>query len=100
MKQLPAVALKGFSYVDVSLYGLYLPVTFGGRAGSDVNASHVFLQGVLASIPLVGDMTHEGGARASARCEEHILCSVAISALAELRSPKLPEWKPGGLGLS
>lgn len=79
MKQLPAVALKGFSYVDVSLCGLYLPVTFGGRAGSDVNASHVFLQGVLASIPLVGDMTHEGGARASARCEEHVLSAQWLS---------------------
>ena len=79
MKQLPAVALKGFSYVDVFLCGLYLPVTFGGRAGSDVNASHVFLQGVLASIPLVGDMTHEGGARASARCEEHVLSAQWLS---------------------
>ena len=101
MKQLLAVSLKGFSYVDVSLYGLYLPMAFGGRAGFDVNASHVFLQGVSASTPLVGDLTHEGGARAYARCEVALpFCSLAICALSKLRSPKLPERKPGGLGLS
>ena len=58
---------------------LYLPTAFDGRAGFDENASHVFLQGVLASMPLVGDMTHEGGARGYARCEVALpLCSVAI----------------------
>lgn len=34
---------------------------------------------VSASIPLVGDMNHEGGARAYARCEEHFLSAQWLS---------------------
>ena len=53
MKQLLAVSLKGFSYVDVSLYGLYLPMAFGGRAGFDVNTSDIYPQDMLLGITLV-----------------------------------------------
>ena len=52
---------------------------FGGRAGFDVDASHVFPQNVLAAITLVS-----GGAgdRAGLGCEARILLwSVAITAL-------------------
>ena len=37
---------------------------FGERAGFDMNTVHVFPQGVLTGIILVGHGTGEGGARA------------------------------------
>ena len=37
---------------------------FGERAGFDMNTVHVFPQGVLTGITLVGYGTGEGGARA------------------------------------
>lgn len=41
--------------------------SFGGRAGFDVDAGYVFLQGVLAAIALVRDGARDGGAGAGAR---------------------------------
>ena len=46
--------LKGCSYVGISLCRLCVPSVSDGGAGFDVDASHVFPQGVLAAITLVG----------------------------------------------
>ena len=49
---------------------LYIVCTFfGGRAGSDINTGHIFLQRVLAAITLMGGGAGDGGARAGVRCE-------------------------------
>ena len=73
--------------MEASLYNLHVPSTFGGRAGFDVNASHIFPEGVLAAIPLAGGRAGEGGARAGARCEPGLpLCSVATTVLSGVRS--------------
>ena len=60
MKQLPIVILKECSYVGASLCRLCVPKTFGGRAGSDVDTSHIFPQGVLATVILLGDVAGDG----------------------------------------
>ena len=39
--------------MGASLYRLYVPSAFGGRAGLDVDTSHDFLQGVLTVFSLV-----------------------------------------------
>ena len=39
-----------------------MPSDFGGRPGSEVSMSHVFPQGVLVAITLVGVRTGDGGA--------------------------------------
>ena len=72
------------------------PVPFGGRAGYNRDASHVFPQGVLTAIILVGGGAGNGGVRAAARFKAIIpLCSVAISTLSGAGSdPKLLEQKP------
>ena len=44
-----------------SLYSLYVPSGFDGRAGFDVNISHIFPQGVLAAITLVGSGLEKEG---------------------------------------
>ena len=68
--------------MGASLYRLCVPNAFGGRAGFDMNTSHIFPQGVLAAITLVRSGAGEGGARAGSRCELGLLLySVAISAL-------------------
>ena len=82
MKPLPTAIFNGWAYVQVSLYTLQVPSAFGGRARFDVNRSHLFTQGVLAAINLVGGRVGDGGGRAIARCEAGLpLCSVAITAL-------------------
>ena len=43
--------------------------------------NHIFPQGVLAAITLVGGGAGDGGARAGARSEVGLLCSVAVTAL-------------------
>ena len=59
-----------------------MPSAFGGRAGFDVDISHVFLQGVLAAITFVGDGAEDGGAVAGSRCEVGLpLFAVAITTL-------------------
>ena len=47
--------------MGVSLYRLNVPSAFGGRAGFDVDARHVFPQGVLAAITLGGGRAGDGG---------------------------------------
>ena len=85
------VVMKLCSYVGALLYGLHMPCGFGGRAGFDVNRSHVFPQGVLAAITLLG-----GGARDGARCEPALpLCSVALTTLLQVgMGSKMLEQKP------
>ena len=73
MKLLPIVVLNWCSYVIVSLYRLHVPNAFGGKAGLDVDASHVFPQGVLPAVTFVGDGAGDGGARACTGCEAGLL---------------------------
>ena len=54
----------------------------GERAGFDVNTSHIFPQGVLVVVILVGGGIGDGGARAGPRCELGLpLCLMAVTAL-------------------
>ena len=55
--------------MGTSLYSLHVPSAFVGRAGSDVNMSHVSPQGLLAAITLMGVEAGDEGARARASCE-------------------------------
>ena len=74
--------LKEYPYVGVLVYSLSVPSGFGGRAGFDMNTSHVFSQSGLAAITLVGGGAGVGWARARTRCEVGLpLCSVAIIAI-------------------
>lgn len=43
-----------FFYVGISLCTLLVPSVFGVKAGFDVDVSYIFLQGVLATIALIG----------------------------------------------
>ena len=68
--------------MGASLYCLHVPSGFGRSAGSDVSSSHIFPQGVLAGIILVGGRAEDGGARAGARHELRLLLySVANTTL-------------------
>lgn len=95
MKQLPIVVLNGCSYVGMYLRRLQVPNAFLGRDGFVVDVSHVFLQGILADITLVGSRVGDGEARAYQRCIEGLsLCSVAITTLSGVESaPKSLEQK-------
>ena len=74
--------LEEYPCVGMSICSPYLPSGFGGRAGSDVSMSHIFPQGVLAAITLVGGGAGYGGAKARASCELGLLlCLVAITFL-------------------
>ena len=50
MKQLLISVLKGCPYVGASLYRLHVAYALAGRAGFDVDASHILPQGVLAAV--------------------------------------------------
>lgn len=64
--------------MGVTLYRLR---AVGGRAGFDMD-SHVFPQGVLAAIALVGGVARDGEARVGTRCEVGLAFStVAIITL-------------------
>ena len=86
--------------MGASLSSLHVPIGFGGRVGSGMNTIHVFPQGVLAAITLVGGEPGEGRARTKARCEVGLpLCSVDVTPLLGVGScPKLLEQKPRGSG--
>ena len=88
--------LKGCSYAGPFLYRCSVSTAFGGRAGFDVDPSHIFPQGLLAAITLVGGGARDGEARAGAQCEAGLpFCSVAVTALPGVGSePKLLEQKP------
>ena len=61
--------LNGCSYVRASLCRQHVPHAPGGRVGFEVEASHIFPQGVLAAITLVRGGAGDGGARPCAGCE-------------------------------
>ena len=44
--------LEGVFHGEACLYRLHVPSAFGGRAGFDLNISHVLPQGVLAALTL------------------------------------------------
>ena len=55
--------------MGVSQYSLCVPRDFRVRPGSEMSMSHVFPQGVLAAITLVGGGTGDREAGARAMCE-------------------------------
>ena len=63
----------------MSLCRLHVSHFFGGRAGFDVDASHILSQGVLAAITLVGGMAYDGETRACTEYETEILGKSRIS---------------------
>lgn len=73
-----------------------MPRAFGERAGFNVDASHVFPQGILAAITLGGSVAGGGRARAYEGFEVGFsLCSVAgIILLGVGSDPYLQEQKP------
>lgn len=69
---------KECPYMGASLCRLCVPSAFGGRAGFDVDTSHIFPQGVLTAITLLGGVAGDG--RASTGCKAGLtLCSGAGS---------------------
>lgn len=82
--------------MGLSLYRLHLANAFDGTAGFDMDASHVFPQGVLAAVTSAGGGAGVGEARARARCEAGLLlCLVVVTTLAGVGSgPKLLGQKP------
>ena len=82
--------LWGCYYVGASLYRLFMPSAFGGKAGFDMNTSHIFAQGVLAAW-----WEGEAGAgemRAGARFELGLLlCWVASLKFLEQKK----RWRSG-----
>lgn len=76
------VVLKRCSYVGAFLYRLHIPSAFDGRAGFDMDPTHVFPQGVLAAMTLVEGRAGDEGATARAIREARLLlCSVAVTTL-------------------
>lgn len=71
-------------------------ISFGRRAGFDMNTGHVFTRDLLAAITLV--RVGVGGPRAGARCEPGPpLCSVAFTTLlGAALGPKLLEQRSKG----
>lgn len=79
--------LEAVSFVEVTLYSLCVPSGFGQSAGSDISMNHVFPQGLLAAITLVGGGARDGRSRAralmsqgfsSAPCQ-HLLTGCVVS---------------------
>ena len=75
---------------------LCVPSDFRDRARFDVSISHIFSQGVIASIIVVEDGAEESGAKAESKCEEGLsLCSVTVTTLLGVGSDlRLLEQKP------
>ena len=78
-----------------SLYSLCVPSGFDVKAGFQVNISHIFPQGILAAVTLVGGKTEDDGTRARASCELMLpICLVAGTMLSQAGlGPKLLEQK-------
>ena len=55
------MVFKGCFYVAVSLCRLCVSNISGARAGFRMDANHLFLQGVLAVVPLIVGMVGVGG---------------------------------------
>ena len=80
----------------VSLQTVCVPSVLSGRAVFDVDTSHIFPQGFLAALALVGDRADAGVPTAGARCEARLpFRSVVVTAVLEVASdPMLLEQKP------
>ena len=61
MEKLPMVGLKRYLYMGASLYRLHGSTDFDSRAGFDLNTSHVFPQGMLSAIILLGGGVRDEG---------------------------------------
>ena len=57
--------------MGTSPYSVHVPRGFAGRAGFDVNKSHIFLHGVLSAITLVRGGPEDVGARLFANIFSH-----------------------------
>ena len=100
MKQLCIPVSKACPFVGASLYSLWVPCGFGGRAGSDVKQESCL-------VPVGADSCHFGrswncwrwSSSSQSQCEVRLLlCSVASTTLLGVGvSPKLVEQKPWGL---
>ena len=66
MKELPVLVLEGYSDKGAFLYPLHVSIAFGGRAGFEVDESHVFPQDVLTTYILLGSGAVIGGNRCEA----------------------------------
>lgn len=76
------MVLKACFYVGASLFRLCVSSVFGVRAVFDMDTSHVFPQGVLAVIPLLGNMVGAGVSIACVGCEAGLpLCFVPVAVL-------------------
>lgn len=95
MNNVPVVVLREYSYVRASLCRLHVPSVFSGRAGFDTGAYHIFPQGVLAPVTLVGGVAGDGGARACTGYEMGLLCSLNVTTLSGAGfAPMLPKQNP------
>lgn len=82
--------------MGVSPYRLCLPSAFGERAGFDVDAGHIFSQGVQTAVTLVGGVAGAGGTRACTGREAWLcLCLATVTVLPGTGSdPTLLEQQP------
>lgn len=88
MKQLHVAVLKGCLYMGTSLYILYVPSAFSGRAGFDMDANHIFPQGVLTATPLVESGLEMEGLKAGVECEKKLQVPLSVG------FPLAPHWNP------
>ena len=87
------MVLKECFYAGASLCRLCVSNVFDVKALFDMDTSHVFPQGLLDVITLIGLVVGVEGSKACARCEVGLLlCSVAITTLSGVWSaPQLLE---------
>ena len=89
------VVLSGCFHVGAFLCRLCVSNVFDARGGFDVDASHVFPQGVLATIIWIGGVVCVRGSHCAEGDAGFPLCSVAVAALSGAGSVlKLLEWMP------
>lgn len=92
---MPVVVLREYSYVRASLCRLHVPTVFSRRAGFDMGAHHIFPQGVLAPVTLVGGVAADGGARTCTRYEMGLLWPLNVTTLSGAGfAPKWPKQNP------
>lgn len=72
----------------------YLFKSFGGRAEFHMDAGHIFPQGVLAPLTLVGGEARDGVARSRTGCEAGLPLCRSHPLLGAGSYPKLLEQKP------